>query len=260
MLYKCLLSLFLFTSLITNTSKSQTIAEDRLSEFDTIRPYDYRFPGNYEVVARLTKKDIYQDDDTELNIFFTGFGMIGNAKLAILFSSPVFSSTSTLLLRDVRQVTPTIAILTEDTVQENEKDNSLIIEIPTAKDSAHEKPSIFWLNKRDTYVIFGEKTTPLTLKLHSKNNIEGGNYEIKLVFTYFNKKEWKSSIQTINFHVNNLLEQNPFWAYSIGIILAFIAIIPLIRDGLVMIRNWFKKSNPKGEEPPSTNIKPYRKK
>lgn len=251
-----------FLSWTTCTLQAQFNSDQTFQTFDSIRPADYRFPGSYEVIASLKKNPIYTEDSTELNIFITGYGLIGRTKLDILFSESIFDSQSTLNMRTVTQINATEAQVSDSTVEINSKDNSYIIEIPAFEEVANNKPFIFWFNRKNSSILFSEYATPVKLKLHSKEKIKDGNYTIKIVFSYFDSREWKSSSQIVDFHVNSYFEEHNLttnFLYAFAALAGILAIAPLIGQSVTFIKRKIRKK-PQIEPPIKPTPQPIQKK
>lgn len=55
---------------------------------------DSNKPGNYEVTMRASKVILNKGDSLSLDIFFTGYGLIGNSKIFLITSDSIFSNKS----------------------------------------------------------------------------------------------------------------------------------------------------------------------
>lgn len=86
----------------------------------------------------------------------------------------------------------------------------------------------------------GQKA-PFGFNLISRKNAEGGDYNIKIYFTYYNGIEWKSSTDNVSIHINSTFEkyQNPL--AILGLVFAFISVYPSFAKGSRPIKKYFKE-------------------
>ncbi|MBS1748444.1 MAG: hypothetical protein JST63_00915 [Bacteroidetes bacterium] len=191
---------------------------------------DYQYPGSYQIVGSLTKSKIYNNDTTYLNIYISGYGHIGNAKMFYSVSGQIFKPTSTMH-----------SSLIVDTIT---RKGQAIFDFGSHVDSLNTKAitltfkganlpgwgyptSFFDINDDDSSstVILTENSLnpPVLLKLYSKDDLSSGDYYITLCLTYFNGKEWKTSNQILPVHVNTFFENYPAFIPTISVIALIIA-------------------------------------
>lgn len=209
---------------------------------------DSNKPGNYEVTMRASKVILNKGDSLSLDIFFTGYGLIGNSKIFLITSDSIFSNKSEFSF-DIRR-----------NFEKNRyefgahkipmfKDNMIFaslsgLDIP---DSTWHYPTMFF--DADTAIesnmIFTEQYSgqkaPFGFNLISRKNAEGGDYNIKIYFTYYNGIEWKSSTDNVSIHINSTFEkyQNPL--AILGLVFAFISVYPSFAKGSRPIKKYFKE-------------------
>jgi hypothetical protein len=219
---------------------------------------NYEKPGHYEMVADLDKNELDPGDTFNISFYFSGYGQIGLSKLYFKVNKNIFLDTGCYasggLIRDsnghfhwtaIRQqirafsggILPLGGLSRKNSIEwgvstayidrtENTNDLSILTEIPI------------------------ENHPPYYFHLATRNDVEPGPYAIVLVYTYFNGQEWVGEQQQLTFKIKNIIERNTGWAWIIGIltlILAFVAIIPILRElGAKVVSFLFKQNNLKG--------------
>lgn len=196
------------------------------------------YPGNYEIVGSLSKSSIYKEGDTtRLRIKITGYGNIFNYKIFFSISEPIFEGKSPVVgqAKLVKVNTKGFYIRVDaDTAtgQVISENNSGVMTLGGLIFNDWGRRSIFFDidTAAESLAVFSESTQgiPGDIYLVLKNSVPPGDYNINLVFTYFNGSEWKSSTNIIPIHVNTLWEEKPWIINSLSIMGVGYALIALI--------------------------------
>ncbi|HTN08847.1 hypothetical protein [Agriterribacter sp.] len=219
---------------------------------------DWNNPGAYEVVAYLSRSTVFKNDTTTLSAYVTGYGLIGNCKIFLIPSNPIFSEESLMHtgLNPVDTVGDFISLEYGRHAFNLPKDNTVISTFGGPKSHHWDYASIFVdydMSDSSSFALLSEKTSvrpPFKFDLKTKGDIEPGDYTINLYMTYFNGAEWKISKIALPLHVNNYFEEWPWIAYilsAIGIGVAFTAFI-------YQIKSYYRDGKRKNKTPKQKEI------
>lgn len=205
-------------------------------------------PGHYELVTQLDKGEIDPGDSVTLSIFISGYGNIGESKLVIEKLPAIFDIGSSYTLainfelvgkdkdgRDVGKVVyqragipaPFVITLGGVKVRGWPRSTYYVDEEPTSHGALN---------------ILTESTfpqAPFSVHFQTDRKIEPGAYNFAVIYTYFDGKEWVGEQQTINFKVKSYVERNNTWFTILGLVLAFIAVLPFLADGVKKLVSYF---------------------
>jgi hypothetical protein len=237
-----------------------------------IKPF-YDKPGVYELVTRVNKLQVEGGDTVVINVFITGYGEISKYKLYYQPSASFFDTAESKII-DTLQLTnsgksarwgyserklisvfgtsmtmpwfhnkywkDSTFIYDTDT---NMRFYSIITEAPTTIDN-------FLTHKKKDGNLEYEKigtsvTFPLTFKLLVKHNIDPGNYDFNLYFTYYNGQEWKMSKSATTILYKNVIQrwEIPIWILGFfGVLAVLISLFKETRSFVLWCKN-SKKPN-----------------
>lgn len=223
----------------------------------------YNKPGAYELAAVLDKTEVSKGENLKLNLFITGYGIIETPKLSIYPSSTILNSES-IIYTSLRKVNDSIMSWGGDSIT---FDNMIAIQLSGGITLFEKDKGVEYTIFMDAYtdsisnLIFSEisfaKKGPVSINLKVKRNIDPGLYKIKFFLTYFNGDIWKLSQTTVEFRVNNWVEDHPVFVVVLGLIFAFLALFTdIFQNWRISLSNTFKRiagKNKKKEIPESSN-------
>jgi hypothetical protein len=194
-------------------------------------------PGNYEVATALSKSRIYEGDSVKLDIFFTGYGIVGNSKIFILLSDSIFSSNSYMVTSMGKDFANSVYFgidtfpLTAGYVYG--------IAIEGIKGKSWPYSSSFMDVPGRKHSIMSEEligSAPVHIVFKAKKKVRSDDYPIKIYFTYFNGVEWRSSQQILSLHLNTWIEEHYILVWIIGIVISIIGFITLPAINILIIK------------------------
>lgn len=217
-----------------------------IGKYPRIKPRNSAFaenPGSYEIVARVSKRKLFKNDIMTVDLFFTGYGIIENPKVFFMASDSIFSDqslfTHSLLMH---QYIYYWGARTEYVDHDDfgimqltgppflEANPSMFVDRDTIN---NDSTKLNWL-LTEQYI---KGTPPVQFVLHTKDYDDeiAGDYDFRFYFTYFNGKEWKTSHEIVQLHLDSRFEHYQpqiILASTIASILALISIIPTTRKGM----------------------------
>jgi hypothetical protein len=202
-----------------------------------VRP-NANYPGYYEVASKFSQLLIDPSDTIDLQVYFTGYGMIENSKLMVFTSGNIFDAEHSYMASSIK--VDSIRLL-------NGADSFHIAWGNTTGPIFDEPTSVYYLggvkfNEWTQETIFFDAHPsqakdlgiiseqyldgpPVLLHLKTQKDISGGEYEINLYFTYFNGQEWKGSKQIVRFKVRSWIEQHETFGWFLAAAAALFTII-----------------------------------
>lgn len=182
--------------------------------------------GSYEVAIRLTTPVLDPGDSLHLQLFFTGYGTISQAKLLFFPSDSVFDPKNSWIESSLKQnhdgsfswgatkdefdgATP--AILSFGGIQlPNWEEGTSFLDIAEVKN-----------NILLTETACGGKA-PIEMSLKTLDNIKSGKYYIEFCFTYYDGQKWRSGTKRAEFTVRSFIERNQqkitYWGLAASVI------------------------------------------
>lgn len=202
---------------------------------------DWDAPGNYEIAAKLSKSIVYKGDALDLDIYITGYGIIGNSKIYFLFSDTFYTAKSF-----VRTSIKTIGnqfSLGADSVNLTGGE-AFLMDLRGLKNDKWPYKTFYPDMDTDSYRILSEMNVghpPASMHIKLKPDVQPGDYSIKLFYTYYNGESWKSSDQELKFHVNSWMEEHDVLVWVLGFlisIIALIGVVPIISEYSFRLRRY----------------------
>jgi hypothetical protein len=194
-------------------------------------------PGNYELAIRALNPEIEPGGTINLEVFITGYGEIKGAKVYFLAppqfiqtGKAIFGLTEKRSLDNLREFEfgGREALTNEHGIiwigiagfGANEQEATSFIDVHYSKSYVGQKPFSHILTENKS------KNAPISLDLKTKEDVKPGRHQLKLYFTYFNGKEWKTSLASTEVEILTWMKRNEFKAYCVGIIFTIIALFP----------------------------------
>ena len=81
---------------------------------------------------------------------------------------------------------------------------------------------------------------PFHYLLKTKENTKSGSYKISFIFTYFNGENWNSSIETVDFKVQNSFER---YSTTLSILAALALITTIVSDAVIPGISWISEKS-----------------
>ncbi|MDB5203280.1 MAG: hypothetical protein JWQ27_2689 [Ferruginibacter sp.] len=193
-------------------------------------------PGSYDMVVECEKRVLDQRDSFKIDAYFTGYGQILASKVYITFGGDIIDTSSygltSMSMEEGRIWWGKIKV----PVKYHAKTNTIVITMSGVgfPDSlGKESISSYIDSDQDSghFLIMTEmnlENAPISLKLKLRDGVTPGLYEIAFYYTYFNGLEWKSAKVEIPIKVNSFGETHADQLIYAGLILAGIAVLPVI--------------------------------
>ncbi|SDY39806.1 hypothetical protein [Hymenobacter psychrophilus] len=191
--------------------------------------------GKYELIARIYDANIDPGDTVVVDIYITGYGQIANSKLALYPPISILADSGSAVSygfdyqqERVRWGGHTTAVSERGIV------------LPTAGPDDEPWPGytrFFDVSEDPAPRIVTEAsqgdngTAPYTLNLRLSSRAKSGDYNVTLVFTYFNGETWQTSRADPKFAVRNVFERNERVISILGVLAAIGSIPPIFRVG-----------------------------
>lgn len=198
-------------------------------------------PGNYEVVVRVSRINLYDNDSLIVDLFITGYGRIGNGKLFVIPSGNIFCDYSVLKFGFTRD--DNTHFHWGDSIYSALSSSQFVVPIagPSIGDSAWPYQNMFLDD--DTFPenssiiteMYSGPRSPYQFCYKIKKNVQAGDYSIKVYLTYYNSREWKTSKEIIPIHINTVTEEYAGYFAFAGIIIGLLGIIG-IKEGIKKTR------------------------
>lgn len=93
-------------------------------------------------------------------------------------------------------------------------------------------------------MIYTEKKSvyaPLEYHLKTSRKIKPGDYTLEFVFTYFNGKKWCSSVRTIQFRVQNILERYQILIGFVVVVGTALTIADFLMNNKILLASFLKR-------------------
>lgn len=196
--------------------------------------------GHYELITQLNVAEIEPGEALVIEMYMSGYGNIGGNKIVIERLPPIFILDSPYSFTYVLQY-HTIGELNGQPVSQlyypmHSIPTPFIVTFAGAQAPNWKQPTHYLdadTSEGGGLQIIPETATlraPFTVQLATKKGIKPGVYSFPVTYTYFNGQKWAGEQQFVTFKVKDYTERNSTWITVLGLILAFIAIIPLLAD------------------------------
>lgn len=195
------------------------------SNFTTLKP-------SCQIVPIINQETISSGDNFSISFLLSCKGKIESNQLSIYFPEGFLSN-------EKRAYFSQFLVEEKTAIWLNEKPE--ITNITTEGAFLDIIPVFFMEAYPDKRITFGEKYSPLRhppilFNAYSNEEIEPGDYTIKVIFQYSDGKEWHSSYEEVDIHVKELYEKT--WGQILitiigGIILAIIIAFSNIIESLI---------------------------
>lgn len=199
-------------------------------------------PGRYEPAIRLQKPVINPGDTLEVEVFITGYGNIGPAKLAF------YPSPGTFVERDSRG---RISLELVDGVPTWAGPHGMVGDtgvMVTMQEGLQGEgwsaPTLFFDTTagRPPQIMTETKhlNAPFTFSLVTRPRVSPGTYLLQFYLTYFNGIKWCVSSQQTSFTIRTLLQRHEVAVAVVASIAAAAAVVPSLVDTIAAIQNLLK--------------------
>ena len=187
-------------------------------------------PGSYAPAVRLIRSRVDPGDDLEGDVFITGYGDIGSAKLVFYPSSGLFDSGQSMVMFGYKQMDGVVTFGGQEAGCGDDGVTLLLVGGVLA--TGWERPSLFFDMKKGDLPPIATETrqgrAPVSFRLRVRNDARPGEYQLQFILTYFNGMEWRTTSVTVSMVVRNLLQRYEIQAAILASTAAVVAIAPAI--------------------------------
>jgi hypothetical protein len=208
--------------------------------------------GHYELVALIDKTQINKGDSASVHIFITGYGQISQPK--------IYMSCSSYDILDKSYIVHSLGFISGERIYSWGHQFFSFDSLPVVLELSggfvgvkngieyHLGQFIDANNSGTSTHIITEmmiRNPPAAVHLRFKKKARADNYKLNMYLTYFNGKEWESSIAVLDFRINNLIQEYEIGFGIIALIAALVGILPGIQITRRVVRRFFNYLNEK---------------
>lgn len=198
-------------------------------------------PGAYAVVVRSTTRSVDPGGVISIECFFTGYGVIGAAKLFTLVPVGLIAREGSTVSHSIGPVASPepgdpawqfgrVSEPFEDDKGplifrglrfERWKDASAFFDLDALLQQRLESPCQIVVSE----VKIGN--APVVYELRLNDKAPAGDYAVQLCFTYFNGIQWCTSEREVTIHVSSFWERHQGWLGAVGVLATVVGLAAL---------------------------------
>jgi hypothetical protein len=198
-------------------------------------------PGAYRPVLRLFSQQVNPGEKLRLDVYITGYGEIGPAKLVFYPSLGVFETRESRM-RTQLDVKEGVMTWGHQRVSVDEIGVQLALN-GGLQNSRWDKPSMFFdISSADPPQIITEmwlRHAPIEFDLKVRSNAKPGAYSLQLHMTYFDGESWQAVSEQVGFTVRNVLQRHEMLIAAIALAAAMVGGFADWKSALALVISWF---------------------
>jgi hypothetical protein len=199
-------------------------------------------PGRYEPAIRVLRPVINPGETLEVELFITGYGEIGRAKLTFYPSPDTFVERDSRLQFNLEKKEGLIVWAGPHRMF---SEVGVVISLSGGyKDTRWQESTLFFdcSAASPPQIITETKqiNAPFTFSLVTRDHVAPGTYLLQFYLTYFNGTEWCMSSQQASFTIRSLLQRHETAVAVVASLAAAATIIPALFDTVAVIHGMLK--------------------
>jgi len=188
-------------------------------------------PGSYNLVIRIFKPIVDPGEKIRIEIYISGYGIIGPSKLAFYLSPHVFDLNNSVVEHGIQKIDDKIGFGGQ--FEKLDPLGSVVsLDAMFGTKEGERKTLYSDVNPSDnkSMQIFSETkhpkgTSPLFFDLTIRRDARPGPQSIQFLLTYFNGGRWETSSRSAQFTIRNVYQKNEGLIWYIGLFVAILAIL-----------------------------------
>ena len=206
---------------------------DKISDAEKPRSFENaEESGDYVVITKVSQTQVDPLEKLNIQIFFSGYGIIENPKISFYPSNNFFVVGKDSRVKfDIGRDESTNLVIFGVQEKDIPSDGVSIDLNGGLKNKSWKKPTLFFDDLSTTNRVVTEgtlKNPPVELSFLIDKKARPGRYTIRFVFTYFNGEKWCTSFQDTEFSIRNVIQRHETSAWILAILAAIVTIMPFL--------------------------------